>query len=413
MSGSTESTSGVLGITVRTVGYKVVSSLCAAGITVVTARSLGPDGRGAFVLIFTLATLTYLACTFGVNTAARVHLVAKERVVDSNDYVGLCAALTAVETVASAVLAAIALPLVGVRLPLGTDVLVGLLGGTLLGQYALFDAINAYGRTALASALDAVGSVAQVMLILVLAATGSDDVALYVTALVLANGLQIGIELLSLRRMGISLRPRYRPRQWTVLLRSGVPGTVLSLAQIMTFRLDRYLVGLFLTPGAVGLYSVAAAVPELLRVPAVALSASLFYRIAAGSAQPGDFRALRRWFIALAITMSAVTFAVAPILIRLVFGPRYAGSVGPLRVLLLAEVGVCVFQLDGFSLAGLNRIAKAAAAAAVGLVVVTVADVALVPPFKINGAAWASVIGYSIMGLTASAFLRRATDERS
>lgn len=399
-------TSGVLAITAWTVAYKVVSAICAAGITVITARALGPGGRGEFVLLFTLATVTYLACTFGVSTAARVHLVAKERVVESDDYIGLCAALTVLETVVCALLAAAVLPLVDVRLSATSCVLVGVLGGTFLAQYALFDAVNAYGETARASALDASGSVAQLIFVLVLARRDVDDVDPYLVALVVANLVQIILELLSLRGMRVSLRPRYRRAQWKLLLRTGVPGAVLSLAQITTFRLDRYLVGIFLTPAAVGLYSVAAAVPELLRVPAVALSNAFFYRIAAGSAEPDDFRRLRRAFIALAVGLSAATFIAAPLLIRLVFGPEYAGSVGPLRVLLLAEVSVCVFQLDGFSLAGLNRIGKAAAAAGLGLVVVTLADLVLIPALGINGASWASVLGYSAMGAAAAAFLR-------
>ncbi len=400
-------TTGVLGITARMVAYRVVSGLCAAGITVVTARALGPSGRGTFVLVFTLAVITYLACTFGVNTAARVHLVAKARVVEIGDYLGLCAALTAVETVACTVLAATLMPLVDVRLGFATCALVGALGGTFLAQYTLFDAVNAYGQTALASALDAGGSVAQLAMVLVLAEKDVGDIGLYIAALAAANVFQLALELVSLRWMGLSLRPRFRARQWRILLRSGAPATVLTLAQNLTFRLDRYLVGAFLDPAAVGLYSVAAAVPEMLRVPGLALANSLFYRIAAGSAEPRDFRGLRRGFIALAAGLSAATLIAAPVLVRLVFGPEYMGAVGSLRLLVVAEIGICVFHLDGFSLTGLNRIGKAAMAASVGLVTVTLADVVLVPWLGINGAGWASILGYGLMGAAAAVFLQR------
>jgi O-antigen/teichoic acid export membrane protein len=396
----------VLGITARVVAYKGISGLAAAGITVVTARSLGPDGRGAFVLLFTVATVTYLACTFGVNTAARVHLVAQPRVVELGDYLGLAWTQVAVQTVACAVLGALLLPIVDVDLSALDIGVLGLLGGSLLGQYMLFDAINAYGRTALAAALDAAGSVAQLLLVLGLAAADVDDVAAYIGVLAVANIAQIVLEVLSLRSMNLDLRPRYRPEAWKLLLRTGAPGTALSLAQMLTFRLDRYVVGIFLTPAAVGVYSVAAAVPELLRIPSFALSYSFFYRIASGKASPDDFRRLRRWFVGLAVVLSAVTFVLAPVLIRTVFGSTYAGSVGALRILLLAEVGVTIFHLDAFSLAGLNRIGLAAAAAVGGLAVVVVGDVLLVPTFEITGAAWASVIGYTVMGAVAALLLR-------
>ena len=397
----------MLGITARTVVNKVISGMAAAGITVVTARGLGPDGRGAFVLLTTVAMVTYLASTFGVNTAARVHLVAQPRLVELTDYLGLSAALVAGQTVGCALLGAVLMPLVGIDLAVRNTILLGLLGGTLLAQYMLFDALNAYGRTARASALDAAGSTAQFVLVLGLAQIDVKDVGAYIAALSLGNLLQIALELLSLRSMQVGLRPRYRRREWRLLLRSGLPGTALSLAQMLTFRLDRYLVGIFLTPAAVGVYSVAAAIPELLRTPSFALSYSFFYRIASGAAEPEDFRTLRRWFVVLSVVSSAATFALAPFIVRIAFGDSYLDAVGPLRVLLLAEAGVTIFYLDAFSLAALNRIAQAAAAAATGLAVVALGDVLLVPPFGIAGAAWASALGFSTMGFAAAFLLRR------
>lgn len=400
-------TTGVLRITLHTVGYKLVSSLAAAGLTVVTARSLGPSGRGTFVLLFTLATITYLVCMIGVNTAGRVHLVATDTDVESTHYLGLCAALVLLEIVVCTLLAAVFLPVVGVQVSVGVRVVTGVLGGSLLAQYTLFDAINAYGRTDSASAVDALGSVAQIVFVLVLSQLGVRHIGAYLGVLAVANGIQVGASLLALRSMRVPVRPRYSRAAWRKLLRTGVPGANLSVAQMLTFRADRYLIGFFLTPAAVGLYSVAASIPELLRVVCVAFSNSVFYRIAAGLARPADFKNLRRWFILVAMAMSAVTIVFAPLGIRLVFGEAYLDAVPALRVLLLAEIGVSVFQLDGFTLAGLNKIGQAAAAAATGLAVVIACDLALIPAFGIVGAAWASVVGYSVMGLTAALLLRR------
>jgi O-antigen/teichoic acid export membrane protein len=406
-------TAGLVAITARTAIYKGVSGAAAAGITITTARSLGPQGRGAFVLLFTLATITYLACTLGVNTGARVHLVARPRIVALGDYLGLTLAQVTLQTAICALLGALLLPLVDVDLSLPGIALLGMLGGSLLGQYMVFDAINAYGRTALAAALDAAGSVSQLLLVFGLSLLQVHRVAPYIGALAVANGLQILLEVRALQQMELSLRPRFRRREWGILLRSGAPGTALSLAQMLTYRLDRYLVGIFLTPSAVGVYSVAAAVPELLRIPSFALSYAIFYRIASGIAEPADFQALRRWFIGGTVVLSTGTFLVAPLLIRVAFGPTYNDSVGPLRILLLAEVGVTVFHLDSASLAALDRIRQAAGAAVAGLAVVVLADLWLIPSFGIRGAAWASVAGYSVMGVAAALWRGRQSGPRN
>jgi O-antigen/teichoic acid export membrane protein len=387
--------------------YKGVSGISAAAIIVVTARALGPTGRGVLVLLFTLATITYLACTLGVNTAARVHLVAKDSPVASGDYVGLVLALTVMQTLVCAGVGAVLLPVVSVHLSAVQELPYAVLGGTLLAQYMLMDGLNAYGRTTLATAIDAAGSATQLLLVVVLAFGHARTVTPYILALTGGNLLQIGLSLAYLSRIGVPVRPRYRRPSWVLLLRSGAPGTALAMAQMLTFRLDRYLVGALMDPKAVGVYSVAVTLPELLRLPSVALSQTVFYRLAAGLGTVEDFRRVRMWCLAVPAALSAVAFVVAPALLRAIFGDTYLAAVTPMRILLFAEVGVSVFYLDGFSLAGIGRLGDAAVSAVVGLVIVTLLDLVMIPAYGLAGAAWASAIGYSIMGVVALVLLGR------
>jgi O-antigen/teichoic acid export membrane protein len=98
-----------------------------------------------------------------------------------------------------------------------------------------------------------------------------------------------------------------------------------------------------------------------------------------------------------------MVFVLAPFVVQIAFGPEYVGAVTPLRILLLGEAGIAIFYLDGACLAGTNRLRSLASAAVIGLAVVTVLDVALIPHFGLEGAAWASVV----MGAAAVLLLRR------
>jgi O-antigen/teichoic acid export membrane protein len=180
-----------------------------------------------------------------------------------------------------------------------------------------------------------------------------------------------------------------------------------GLAELLAFRLDRYLVGVFLVPSAVGVYAAAAAAPELLRMPVATVAQPVFYRLAAGSATLADFRRTRQILLAATGAMVLVLVIAAPVAIRLAFGAAYQGAVTPLRVLLLAEFGVTLFYLDGSALAGVDRTRESAWAAMAGLFVTAVGDVVLIPKYGLAGAAWASVIGYSLMGAATHWFLRR------
>jgi hypothetical protein len=134
--------------------WRVVSTLAVTAVAVITARELGPSGRGVYVLLLTGAAFALLVCSLGVGVAGRVHLVAPERPVTLGAYVGLGICLILLEMAACAVLSVTILPLVKVDLTFGGAVVFGLVGGSLLGQYLLSEAMNAFGHTSAAAATD-------------------------------------------------------------------------------------------------------------------------------------------------------------------------------------------------------------------------------------------------------------------
>ncbi len=391
----------LFGVTMRTVAYKVVSSAAVAGATVVTARQLGPTGRGVLVLYLAVASFTLLLVSLGVNTSARLLLVDAVQPIPLGHFLGLAWVLVAAQFILCGVVGAVLLVLVDVHVGTTGVVLLGLLGASLLGQYLLFDTMNAYGLISTGAAIEGAGGVAQLIGVLALAALRTRRVEPFVLMVSAAHLGQVVADSIVLRRRNLSLRPRYDREAWRRLVHLGLPGVVVNVGQLLAFRVDRYLVGLFLTPAAVGVYSVASTAPELLRLPTMALGQPIFHRLAAGEARLEDFRRSRAACILITTALAAVTACAAPFVVRTVFGAQFAGAVTPMRILLLAELGIAVYYLDGSALFGLGRIGDVATAAVVGLVVVAAADLLLVPALGIAGAAWASVPAYSAMGLVA------------
>lgn len=405
--GGRSATAGLLGLTARTTIYQVVSNVAAAAAAVVTARHLGATGRGVLVLYLTVGSLALLVCSLGVNTSCRLLLVNPERPVALGHFLGLCLALTAAQAVLCSVLGAVLLPLTDVPVDTADVVLLGLLGVGLFGQYVMFDALNAYGLISGAAAIQALVAVGQLVAVFGLAALDVRTAQPFLLAMAVGGVLQVGVTLVVLRRLGLGLRPSLDRESWRRLVREGLPGVAVNVGQVLTFRVDRYLVGLFLGPAAVGVYSVASTAPELLRLPTMALGQPIFHRLASGSARLQDFRRSRAICLLTVAGLAAVVAAIAPIAVRAVFGPEFEGAVTPLRILLLGEIGISLYYIDGSSLFGLGRISEVALAAAAGLVVVTVADLVLVPAWGIAGAAWASVPAYSAMGFITYRFLQR------
>lgn len=229
----------------------------------------------------------------------------------------------------------------------------------------------------------------------------------YVLALITGNVFQVGLALAALRGVTDSFRPHFAQATWRPAVRTGLPGIAVDISGILTFRLDRYLLGLFLGPAAVGVYSVAATAPELLRLPALAMGQPLFPRVASGAARAEDFGRTRLLCLAAPAGLAVAAFVASPFAVRILFGDQYATAVTPLRVLLLAEFGITLFYIDGALVAAaFSRLGDAATAAAAGCLAVVVADLVLIATRGVVGAAWGSVIAYFVTGLSAHLILR-------
>ncbi len=387
--------------------YKGISRLALMVAALVTARELGPSGRGVLVLLLTSATLAVMVCSFGVNTSGRVCLVSAVDHVEASAYFGLSGVLTLFQAAVCFLLSVTLLPFLGVLLTPSDQLLFSFLGASFIVRYLLNDALNAYGFTTLSAGIDTGANIAQMVFVLALAATGSDSVNLFVTAIAAANVLQIGFALAALCRRGVPIRPRYRPGEWVLLLRKGIPGIPMALGEVLTFRLDQYLVAAFLTPADVGIYSVAATAAQLLHLPPTALGPPIFHRLASGTSRLSDLQRVQALCLAATVALAGGTFIAAPVVVRSLLGASYEEAIDPLRILLLAEIGITIFYLNSSALGGMNRLRDAAVASVAGLVVVALADAILIPAFELSGAAWASVVAYWAMGLTALAFLRR------
>lgn len=379
---------------------KILSNIALSVTAVLTARLLGPSARGMLTLVITAASLSMLLLTMGVALAGRLHLVSKDRV-SLGEYLGLGIALTLLQGICCVALGLFLLPLANTRL--GTLGILSLMsyGMIILGSQLLSGALLAYGYFAYASLSDMSAGIISLLVTSALVISDAREVPLYVISL--ATGPLIGsfIGLIVLRRKGHGIRPSYKRLAWTRLLRAGVPSLGLNVGQAAIFRIDRYLVGFFLSPAAVGLYSVAATAAELVRLPSFSLGQFLFHRLASGRLSNSGARQIYRMGMFILITLVVGMFFVSAPGVRLVFGNAYDGAIIPLQILLLGEIGVGSFLLDSFSLSGRNQIGKAANASLLSLLLVTVLDLLLIPKFGIAGAAWASVVGYSTMAVLA------------
>lgn len=187
------------------------------------------------------------------------------------------------------------------------------------------------------------------------------------------------------------------------LLEYAAPLTVTQGANTIDSRTDIILVGYFMTPAAVGFYTLGKQITDFLIVPAASIGFSIAPTY--GEQKAGDelaraaalYETAFEYTLALYVPATIGLFLIADPLVRLVFGPSYLGTVPVLQVLSLFVLVRAIDKITNDALDYLGR-ARARASAKGGLAFANVGlNVLLIPLWGIVGAAVATVLTYVVL----------------
>ncbi|MDW8268399.1 MAG: oligosaccharide flippase family protein, partial [Anaerolineae bacterium] len=159
-------------------------------------------------------------------------------------------------------------------------------------------------------------------------------------AVVLAGWMALGLSLGLAQREGARWRPLWNRALLRMTLSYGLRGWLANILQFFNYRLDTFLLNGFVGAAAVGLYSVAVALAEMLWYLPNAVGFVLFPRAAATAAAAMNRFTPRVLAATMALTaLAAVALAVfGRPLIVLVFSARFAAAYAALLALLPGAV---------------------------------------------------------------------------
>jgi O-antigen/teichoic acid export membrane protein len=201
---------------------------------------------------------------------------------------------------------------------------------------------------------------------------------------------------------------------YRLLARHSAPYFLVAVLATVHMKVDIPLVRIMLGTAELGLYGLAAMVVNAAAAGILPLSASLFPAVAregGAGARLHPARALRTLAIpvALGLGAAAVLFAFAGPLIDAWLGPKYTGSVQPLRILAWS---LPVLFVSGMALRMMLACGKTRAVIrilAVNGAVNIVANLLLIPRAGIRGAALSTVLSTAVSAVQSVIFLARLT----
>ena len=182
-------------------------------------------------------------------------------------------------------------------------------------------------------------------------------------------------------------------------VRYGVKAYFGNLAQFLNYRLDMFLVAFFLTPAAVGYYSLAVGIAEKLWMLPGAIATVLFPRVSSLKDKEANNltpRVARHTFFIIFI-LSLILAILAKPLVKILFGDAFLPSIMPLLILLPGIVALGGAKTLTADLAGRGKPQFGTYAAFISLAVNFPLNLWLIPKWGISGAAFASTVAYIVV----------------
>jgi O-antigen/teichoic acid export membrane protein/O-antigen ligase len=331
-------------------GRSLLGSLAASGglqllvvvSGVLVARSLGPEDRGYLALLIVISGVFGLAGTLGLPSAVTYYIArdpAQARgIVSSLAWVGVVQVGVVLVLQAAALAALVASDPQNVRVAAAISLLLppGILalsfGVSILQGQRRFTAFNL---------LRILPSTAYVLGVVIVYALNATSLVLFM-ALWASVNLIGGFFALAFAVRGLPKHAEEEPGPpREQMVKFGLKALLGSLSPVDVVRLDQAVVGLFLTPVALGYYVVAQAFSLLPRVVASSVGMVAYPHVAAETDGRAARRAMWRFFF-LGLALSGLVVGVLELmageLISLLFGADFTEATTIAQILLIASL---------------------------------------------------------------------------
>lgn len=400
--------------TIYTLGVRFFVLLLALAISVFIARVLGPTRNGTYNLVSLLITTLALLISFGIPT--------------SNVYFGARKPEEIPTLLGNSLVAAIVLALIASMLFIAATLLPPIANYLTANDIELawiriliFTLVPIQINNYVTEILRAAGQIRKYILIsfwrqalafmslvgFILFIEGKLEAVIiaFVVAQVMLAFLVITM---ALRITGGKIR-----FDWLMLSRNfryGIRFYPGSIAQFLNYRLDLFLVGLFLSPTDVGFYALATMLAERLWEIPSAIQMILVYRVAADNENAIRVtRQASRIIASLMAFLCIVIVLVSYPLIYLAYGQAYVPAVSAFVLLIPGIWMLSMGKVMAAFVAGMGKPELATVAVLASLIVTIVCDILFIPHMGINGAAITSSLSYSLFTLILLIYFIRST----
>ena len=360
---------------------------------ILTARLLGPSGKGVLALAFVWAALVVQFADMGVSQA--LTYFASRWPEQRSDLWGKSIALTVGQSIIVLPMAALGAAVLVEASPALSAIFVALASvpPTLLLGYQL-SLLRGQGRFKLFNAIRLAQAIAWTAAVLTFfGLSNPSPIGLLVCFLLTIVGASVAAAV-ALRRS--DLKPVVNSEGLSPVLKYGLLVWIAGLGYQTNFRIDQFVLGATVSAADLGQYAAAVGLASLLTVISMGLAVVILPNIARARPEDQTKLGLHYWLLGVTLMVigAAVLWILAPILVPRLLGASFAPSVRLLRILVVGQIALGSTQIIHEIARGQHRLRLPAIVESVGAVFTVGLLLFAIPQWGTVGAAWVSVAVY-------------------
>jgi O-antigen/teichoic acid export membrane protein len=396
---------------------RVLMLIFGIGASIIIARILGPGGKGIYSLAILLPTLLIAFTNFGIGPAS-VFFIGKRKY-PLKEVFGNNIIYTISISIFAILIGLIVIfffsnklfpgvPIEYLLLALGLIpclLFLGFVGHILLGlqKFKKYNFI----------------SFLQVFLFFILVAIFLLGFHLGIKAAIIAGILSFFITCLILffkvkkETKGISLKPSRDYFKNTFLY--GIKAHLGGVFSFLHYRIDIFLINIFINPLAVGFYSIAVGLSEQIWLISQSAATVLFPKVSSET----DKKKLKEFtplvfrnILLITIAIATLLFILSHWIIVLFFSEAFFDSILPFQILLIGTVAVSGWRILVNDLASRGKPMLNTYIIGISLFLNIILNILWIPKFGIIGAAWATAISYTVALLITIVIYSKISDNK-
>lgn len=377
------------------VGATILGYVLSLATGVLTARYLGPEGKGIYVLALLIPHLAVNALTLGIGSASIYFIARGER--DPGTALGTSLAVVLPLGLAFTVMAETLLRTGWWSTPHERYVSLAIWSVTpTMGAALIRSAMLGVQRYNLFNWLTVIDKAILLTLLVVGGVFSGRDLWTLCSLFVLASFLSFAV-FFTLWHRKVRARLAIDFRYARRALHYGLRGHVGWLAEMLNYRLDMLFVEGLAGATALGLYSAAVSMAETLWILPGCIGLVIVPRLASSTKDSQVITAfLCRVLAPLVVGASLALACLGGPFIRILYGKSFEGSLAPLLLLLPGVALLSIVKVLVADFAARGRPGLISAISWISLSVTVILDLVLIRPYGAQGAAIASTMAYSV-----------------